>query len=618
MLFETAPKNQERDMDLSATADAGETADALIVACPQGKVVSWSRAAEKLFGYPASEACGQVMSELLGSADAAPDLQAEAADVVYEAARRHRDGSLLQVNVRRQLRRDAAGIVTQVEYSERDVTQLKVARDAKLVAARFGSLLELTPDATLIVNAVGRIVLANSQAARAFGYERASLIGRPVEVLLPERFRTAHARHRSGFSQQPRPRTMGAGLELFGRRVDGQEFPVEISLAPLPTDEGQMVISAVRDISDRKRAERKFRDLLEAAPDAMVIVRDDGTIAMVNSQLERLFGHPRAQLLGEPVELLMPERYRGAHSTHRGRFFDQPRTRSMGAGLQLHGLRQDGSEFPIEISLSPLETEEGLFVSGAIRDATERRLLEQTLQEASRLKSQFLASMSHELRTPLNGIIGFSEFLIDGKAGELNARQKEFLGDVLASGRHLLGLINDVLDLSKIEAGRMDVTPERFDLAAAVEEVCSIASRTVSAKTITLAHALSGPTQVMLDRHKFMQILYNLLSNALKFTDDGGRIDVQVEVSAELMMVRVQDTGIGIRAEDLPRLFREFQQLDTGTARRHQGTGLGLALTRRLVELQDGTIEVASAPGEGSTFTVQLPLPGRATGAGLP
>lgn len=605
-------------MDLPVTPGWTTAADSLVVACPRGTVLAWSPAAEGLFGYSATEADGQQMSTLLGAEDAGHELQDAADDTVYEATRRHRDGSLLQVNVRRRLQRDAAGIVVRVEYSERDVTQLKVARDAKLVAARFGPLLELTPDATLIVNAVGRIVLANSHAADAFGYESTSLIGRPIEALLPERFRTAHARHRGNFSLQPRPRTMGAGLELFGRRSNGQEFPVEISLAPLPTDEGQMVISAVRDISDRKRAERKFRDLLEAAPDAMVIVRDDGRIAMVNSQLERLFGHPRAQLLGHPVELLMPERYRGAHSSHRAGFFGQPRTRSMGAGLQLHGLRQDGSEFPIEISLSPLETEEGLFVSGAIRDATERRHLEQTLQEASRLKSQFLASMSHELRTPLNGIIGFSEFLIDGKAGELNARQKEFLGDVLASGRHLLGLINDVLDLSKIEAGRMDLSPELFDVAAAVEEVCSVASRTVATKTVTLTQAVTGSPTVMLDRHKFMQVLYNLLSNALKFTDDGGYVDVAVSVAPDMLRLSVRDTGIGMRAEDLPRLFAEFQQLESGPARRHQGTGLGLALTRRLVELQGGHIEVHSTHGEGSVFSVRLPLEGNAASGASP
>ncbi len=528
---------------------------------------------------------------------------------IYEALRRRKDGGLLYVNASRSaVRRDSSG-ADYIVYAKRDVTHLKVARDTKLVETRFGALLESTPDATLIVNAMGRIVLANSQAARAFDYDPRELIGEPVEVLLPERFRSTHVGHRSLFSQQPRTRTMGQGLELFGRRRDGLEFPVEISLSPLSTDEGTMVMSAVRDITDRKKAERKFRGLLESAPDAMVIVARDGRIALVNSQLERLFGYPREELLGKSVDILVPQRYRGHHFKHRAGFFTQPRARAMGAGLELYGQRRDGSEFPVEISLSPLETEEGLFASGAIRDATERRRFEQTLQDASRLKSEFLATMSHELRTPLNGIIGFSEFLIDEKAGALNARQKEFLTDVLASGKHLLQLINDVLDLSKIEAGKMDLAPERFDLSAAVDEVCAVVSAIATSKEISLIRHVSPDVAIVtLDRHRFIQILYNLLSNGIKFTNHGGEVSLSLDRDGDELQLRVRDSGIGIRAADLPKLFLEFQQLDSGTGRRHDGTGLGLVLTKRLAELHGGTVRVESEVGKGSLFTVKLPL----------
>jgi PAS domain S-box-containing protein len=586
-----------------------ESTDAVIASDPQGRILSWSPAAEILFGYSSAEATGKSLQSLLAADERQPEPAFALKDCVFEAVRRRKDGGLMHINVSRRVLRESASHLARAIYSMRDVTQLKVARDTKMVEARFGALLESVPDAMLIVNTVGRIVLANSQAARTFAYDAAELLGQPIELLLPERFRGTHVHHRSEFARQPHTRAMGRDLELFGRRKDGHEFPVEISLSPLATDEGVMVMSAVRDISDRKKAEQKFRGLLEAAPDAMVIVGRDGRIALINSQMERLFGYPREELLGREVEILVPERFRAHHQGHRSGFFGQPRARAMGAGLQLFGLRRDGSEFPVEISLSPLETEEGTFVSGAIRDATERRRFEKSLQEASRLKSEFLTNMSHELRTPLNGIIGFSEFLIDEKAGTLNERQKEFLGDVLASGRHLLRLINDVLDLSKIEAGRMELLRETFPLRPALDEVCSVAATAIRGKSIRMTQLVPPDIDtVTLDRQKFMQILYNLLSNALKFTNDGGDVELVLRRAGDALRVDVRDNGIGIRSEDLPRLFVEFQQLDAGAGRHHEGTGLGLALTRKLAELHGGSVMVESEPGRGSVFTVILPF----------
>lgn len=441
---------------------------------------------------------------------------------------------------------------------------------------------EIAPDAQLLVNSEGNIIRANRQCSELFGYDYDEFPGLTIENLIPERFVHRHAIYRKGFITSPRLRPMGAGAELFALRKDGTELPVGIMLSYMDTPQGRVALAVVRDVSERKKAEEKFRGLLESAPDAIVIVNDQGRIELVNSQTEKVFGYPRDELLNETVEKLIPHRYHDQHPLHREKYFSRPRFRGMGQGLELFGRRKNGEEFPIEISLSPLQTEDGMLVSSAIRDITDRKKVQEQLLTSLEEKETLLHEIHHRVKNNL-AVIASTFYL-----------QSTYAADAEVS-RILENCQNRVRSMALVhERLYHSGNFAAVDFGGYTKELCSELVSNYSYKEdavqlemdidkVKVGLNKAVPCALILNelvsnslKHAFPPNFQAELNIAVKGTDTGG---------LELI---VRDNGVGLPEES------DFED----------GGSFGMRLVRTLTRQLDGTMNYSSGdPGTIATLS---------------
>jgi PAS domain S-box-containing protein len=600
----------------------------------QGRVTRLNPVAERITGWPMAEALGMSVWQVFERAGRPSALQARnPVDVLLELGwsveQPHhlvcvsRDGGEVPVELHAQVTRDDAGVVRGIALIFRDVSRLS---SAEADVRRLAAVVESSSDAIITKTLDGRITSWNAAATGMFGYSAEEAVGQPVEMLIPHERQTEEMMILSRIAKgEVVPPFRTVRLARDGTRVD-----VSVQISPLRDALGRIVGGAksARDLTHQRqieqalrRSEARMRFALESAE------LGDWELDVASGEFSRSWRHDQCFGFEEPPQRwtlsdLMAHVHADDRAALQGSLQHaidaaQPwhaQFRVLWRDASVHWLRMDAQT-------APGAAGDQLLV-GIVSDVTSLRNAEQSREtarrleaenqrvlEVSRLKSQFMANMSHELRTPLNAVIGFSELLQAGAVPHASPKHGEYLGHIARSGRHLLQVINDVLDLSKVEAGRMDFAPEPIDLPALVAEVVATLGVQATTGRVQVRSRIEPAVHgLVLDPARLKQVLFNYLSNAIKFTLPDGLVEVTAQAEGpDHWRLEVRDTGLGIAPEDLPRLFVEFQQLDGSHAKRHEGTGLGLALTRRLVQAQGGRVGVYSEPRRGSLFYAVLP-----------
>ncbi|HXN17113.1 MAG TPA: PAS domain S-box protein [Candidatus Binatus sp.] len=586
---------------------------AIFMLDPQGVVVSWNAGAERIKGYQADEIVGHNFSVFFPPEDIKQGMPEELLRITatngrheFQGMRVRKDGSRFLASIIFIALRDLAGNLRGFSEISRDLSESKES------AAKYRGLLEAAPDAMVVVNQGGEIVLLNVQAEKQFGYRRDELIGQKVKNIIPQGFAERLIADGTRTAAEALAQQIGTGIELNGHRKDGSEFPIEIMLSPLESTEGILVTAAIRDISVRKAVEKhlgqmegRYRGLLEAAPDAMVVVNEGGDIVLLNVQAEKQFGYHRDELVGQKVKNIIPQGFAERLIADGTRTAAEALAQQIGTGIELNGLRKDGSEFPIEIMLSPLESTEGILVTAAIRDITTRKKTDAHVLELNRSNEelgQFAYVASHDLQEPLRMVASFTELLARRYKGKLDSDADEFISFAVDGARRMQRLIQDLLAYSRVATKGNDLL--RTSSEEALRRALMNLRGAIEESSALLTHD-PLPT-VMADERQLIQVFQNLIGNAIKYQNPGvPRIHISAARNADKKWTfSVKDNGLGIDPQYFEKIFVIFQRLHKRDE--FSGTGIGLAICKRIVERHGGTISVESQLGHGSTFTFDL------------